>query len=179
LSTFRYFAYGSNMLTERLVRRCPSAVPVGPAVARGYRLRFAKTGRDGSGKATLVRDPAQRVHGVLFTIETRDLEALHRAEGVGIGYDYQQSFRVTGPDSSNILASTYIGVGNAYDDNLKPFDWYRALVLAGATHHRLPDDYLDQIRGIVAEPDPDKTRAGRIEALDILESAGFEHLVGG
>ncbi len=179
MNTFRYFAYGSNMLTERLVRRCPSAAPAGPAAALEYRLRFAKTGRDGSAKATLVRDPAQMVHGVLFAIETCELDALHSAEGAGVGYDYQQSFRVTGPDGKEIQASTYIGVCHAYNDSLKPFDWYRALVLAGATQHCLPDDYLDQFRGIVVEPDPDKSRVGRIEALEILKSAGFEHLVGG
>ncbi len=177
MSTFQYFAYGSNMLTERLVRRCPSAVAVGPATAKGYRLRFAKTGRDGSGKATLVADRDQTVHGVLFAIANNDLDALHRAEGAGIGYDFQQSFRVTGLDGGGIVAGTYIGAVAAYDDSLKPFNWYRALVLAGATQHRLPPYYLDRFRWTSVQPDPEITRPGRIEALDILNSSGFGHLV--
>lgn len=167
------------MLTERLVRRCPSAVPVGPATARGYRLRFAKTGRDGSGKATLVRDHDQSVHGVLFTIGTCDLDALHSAEGAGVGYDYEPSFPVIGPDNGDIYAGIYIGARAAYDDSLKPFDWYRALVLAGATQHCLPVDYLDEFRRVAIQPDPDGSRAGRIEALEVLKSAGFEYLDGG
>lgn len=45
-----YFAYGSNMLTERLIARTPSARPVGTSLLPGHRLTFHKRGRDGSGK---------------------------------------------------------------------------------------------------------------------------------
>ena len=51
--TFLYFSYGSNMLTERLRARCPSANCIGIATATGYALEFSKSSVDGSGKATL------------------------------------------------------------------------------------------------------------------------------
>jgi hypothetical protein len=53
-ASFLFFAYGSNMLTERLRERCPDARPLGTAIARGYLLSFSKRSKDGSAKATLV-----------------------------------------------------------------------------------------------------------------------------
>lgn len=50
--TFRYFAYGSNMLTEWLRGRCPSTEPIGIAIAANHKLRFGKRSIDKSGKAT-------------------------------------------------------------------------------------------------------------------------------
>ena len=37
--SFLFFAYGSDMLTERLRERCPEARPLGAAIARGARIR--------------------------------------------------------------------------------------------------------------------------------------------
>lgn len=55
----KYFAYGSNMLTERLRARCPSAHPIGTGIAMGFRLNFSKRGEDGSGKAMLTKQSGQ------------------------------------------------------------------------------------------------------------------------
>ena len=35
---YAYFAYGSNLLPERLFQRCPTAVPYAPAILPNYRL---------------------------------------------------------------------------------------------------------------------------------------------
>ena len=48
LNSSLYFAYGSNMLTARLHKRCPSARILGTAVAPGLVLRFWKRSKDGS-----------------------------------------------------------------------------------------------------------------------------------
>ena len=45
--SFITFAYGSNMLTSRLRRRCPSAMPLGVATLIGYELRWHKKSKDG------------------------------------------------------------------------------------------------------------------------------------
>jgi hypothetical protein len=44
---FKCFAYGSNMLTERLLA---AAVPIGVGSIRGYTLQFWKASKGGSGK---------------------------------------------------------------------------------------------------------------------------------
>ena len=82
-----YFAYGSNMLHERLQRRVPSAVPMGIAILDGYRLVFHKKSVDGSAKCDLVLDDASKAYGVLFQMKEEELPFLDRAEGVGFGYE--------------------------------------------------------------------------------------------
>ena len=47
----RYFAYSSNMLTDRLRERVPSATAIGIGQLAGHSLRWDKRSeRDGSGK---------------------------------------------------------------------------------------------------------------------------------
>jgi gamma-glutamylcyclotransferase len=42
-----------------------------------------------------------------------------------------------------------------------PYDWYKALVIAGAREHGLPADYIAALAAAPAKPDPDKIRAAR------------------
>jgi hypothetical protein len=81
MDTFKYFAYGSNMLTERLRERCPSAKAIGVAVAFGYALEFSKRSSDYSGKATIVRSRKSEEHvfGVVFEIAMSERAALDKA----------------------------------------------------------------------------------------------------
>ena len=67
MTKFLCYAYGSNMLTERLKARCTSALPVGIAFRRGFAIAFSTRSVDGSGKATLLpqSDPASLAWGVL------------------------------------------------------------------------------------------------------------------
>lgn len=78
MTTFLYFAYGSNMLTPRLVVRCRTAAAIGRATATGHRLAFDKRSKDGSGKATLIADPAHTVPGVLVRLDVSDQSALDK-----------------------------------------------------------------------------------------------------
>ena len=84
-----YFAYGSNMLTARLLSRCSGAEKIEPAFLTGYTLCFDKRSRDGSGKCTIrhTGSPSDVVHGVLFTIPQSQVPSLDRAEGEGTDYD--------------------------------------------------------------------------------------------
>ena len=88
-STFKYFAYGSNMLKCRLCAkdRCPSAKVIGMGYIEGRRLTFDKLSQDGSGKcdAELTNRPTDRVYGVIFEIALTEKDALARAEGLGKG----------------------------------------------------------------------------------------------
>jgi hypothetical protein len=82
VTKFKYFAYGSNMLTEWLRQRCPSAEPVGIAEAVNFSIEFSKLSGDKSGKATLIRSN-RRSLGVVFEISDAELRALDEAEGNG------------------------------------------------------------------------------------------------
>jgi len=81
-----YFAYGSNMLEQRLKDRVKSAEFLLNAWIRGYEVRFRKMSIDGSGKADLVQtgDLEDIVHGVVYQFDPNEREALAAAEP---GYD--------------------------------------------------------------------------------------------
>ena len=90
--TFYYFAYGSNMLTTRLERRCRGAFPVGRADAVDHAIEFSKLSKDKSGKATLRHTNGGRTPGVVFKIPITELGRLDKCEGVGQGYERCDAF---------------------------------------------------------------------------------------
>lgn len=173
--SFLYLAYGSNMLTQRLRHRCPSARPVGTAMVPGHALEFTKPGQDQSGKATLTGTAAQGVHtpGVLFEIDKVDLPSLDKAEAAGVGYDRHDAFDVLLPGTGERLAATtYLAIDTS--PHLKPFDWYLALVLAGAHEHGLDARHIAMLGRTEYEVDSHASRAGRAEALKALAAHGHD-----
>ena len=173
MAMFLYFAYGSNMLTARLqaLNRCPTAIPVGVALAPALRFVYGKRSRDGSGKATLT--PISRAclpaHGVLFEISDVERAALDRAEGNGYETRHDISL-VRLRDGETVQAVTYVSSAEMFDDSLRPYDWYRALVLAGAWEHRLPKVYIRHLCDLSATRDPLPERKERQAALSLLGS---------
>lgn len=159
------------MLTERLQARCPSARPVGNAIATGYSLEFFKRSKDGSGKATLVEstNPKSLVFGVLFEIKEDERHLLDKAEGEGRGYDRVDDFIVDSLSTkARLSATTYIAPSSAIDRKLEPFNWYLDLVLAGSEQHDLPKEYVDQLRERSSANDKNTNRKPVIEARDAI-----------
>jgi len=172
-----YFAYGSNMLVERITAptRVPTAVQKGIARLDGYRLTFGKLsirsngGR--SGKGDIVEQPDGAVYGVLY--EVPDFEALDRVEGVASG-DYRRVMvRVNSVELGEVEAAVYVADRTA--DSLLPYHWYKGLVLAGAEQHGLPEEYVNHyIRSISSIPDAGGEEfADFREARSILEPLGY------
>ena len=159
----RYFAYGSNMLLARLRERTPSAVAVGRGVLAGHRLAFHKVGRDGSGKCDIHAGDAAGsvVHGVLFHLHPGEKAALDEAEGLGRGYGIRRVEIETA--AGRIQAFSYYAT--RIEAGLRPFHWYRDLVLAGAREHGLPERYIDRIAAVPAVADPDPARSRAAERL--------------
>jgi hypothetical protein len=164
-----YFGYGSNMLLSRLRRRVPSAEPVMNAALPDHGLRFHKRSRDGSGKCNIIADGTETVHGVVFEVSSEDLNALDEAEQQGRRYR-RRSVTVHGTNTS-IEAFAYVADPFYVDDALHPYEWYHALVLAGAHQHGLPDSYIARIEAMPTIPDPDRERRRSHHAL--LENAGY------
>ncbi len=171
---FYYFAYGSNMLTERLRARCPSANLIGNASKDNYVLEFNKRSKDGSGKATLRREagPGRRVVGVLFEIESTEKKRLDQAEGRGKGYDRCDSFIVRLANGGDPI-DTACYVATETDHHLKPYDWYLALVVGGAREHHLDEEYIAHLSQFSYEDDECLERHERKVALEALEKSGF------
>jgi gamma-glutamylcyclotransferase len=161
--TFLYFAYGSNMFARRLAARTPSAVRITTAFVEGRRFAFDKVSTDGSGKCDIeaTGNPANRVYGVLFRIATAEERALDEAEGLGHGYRKDDITVVT--SEGTIAAIAYFATEK--DLKHRPYDWYKAFVLQGATENALPTAYIELIRAVPSQPDCDTSRRARNEAL--------------
>lgn len=168
--TFLYFAYGSNMLTRRLLERTPSARVVGVAKLADHELRWHKVGKDGSGKCDFVRAAAPQscVHGVVFEIAVADKAALDLAEGIGKGYKECEVEVQTAHGATAVW--TYCATN--IDPLAKPYTWYKALVVAGAKEHGLPSAHVAALEAAVAKEDPKPERAARNELLVAASCAG-------
>ncbi len=170
-NSFVYFAYGSNMLERRILARCPSAKVIGHAYIYGFLFTFEKQGEDQSGKAGLLQTqaPEPSVHGVLYNITMSELPLLDKAEWEGRGYDRHDKLTTTlAATGKMIKASTYVATN--LGANLRPFDWYKALVLAGAQEHALPSYWIAKLKAVEAIKDPVSDRKSRLHALELLRS---------
>ena len=80
---FLYFAYGSNLSTERIHLNNPSAVAKGPALLKGFKLNFNYESNRWRGcAATIEHDPSSEVYGVLWELDNEHLSTLDDQEGV-------------------------------------------------------------------------------------------------
>lgn len=171
----KYFAYGSNMLTERLTWRVPDARCLGIARALGRRLVFHKLSVDKSGKCDLPKtgNNSDVVYGVLFDVPDSQRSALDDAEGLNCGYK-DAPIEILDAHSRPVRAIGYFATDNAIDPGLVPFDWYHCLVVSGARQHHLPGDYILSIAAVRTVPDPEPKRKSRLEALQALKNANVE-----
>jgi gamma-glutamylcyclotransferase len=155
----RYFAYGSNLHPVRLRERVSAAVLLGAAALPGHVLRFHKRGRDGSGKcdAAWTGGGGDRVLGALYRLGPTDVAVLDAIEGAGRGYRVQEVRVETG--AGTLAAFAYLADPAAIDPAAVPWDWYKALVLAGARHHGFGASYVAAIEAVPSRPDRDSRRA--------------------
>jgi gamma-glutamylcyclotransferase (GGCT)/AIG2-like uncharacterized protein YtfP len=129
-----YFAYGSNMDTAAMARRCPASRPLG--LARLARHRFAILQ---AGYATVVRDPRSTVHGILYNLALADVAALDRYESIARGLYRKMIQPVLRKEGGSLRALVYVGAGPSGG---RPRPGYMEGVIAGARSAGLPDSYL-------------------------------------
>ena len=79
------FAYGSNMWSAQMEKRCPQSKKVGVARLLDYRWIISARGY-----ANVVKSMNDYVEGVLFEISARDEVSLDEKEGVSLG-SYQKA----------------------------------------------------------------------------------------
>ena len=147
----------------RLPERAPGSVLVGGGEASGFELRFHKRGADGSGKCDLVATGSteQAVWGAVWVVAESELLSLDRSEGVG----YRRVWVEVEVRGDRVGATTYMAVAGTIDPSLVAFDWYRAIVVAGAREVGLPEAWVERLEAQPARPDPDCERSDRFLAL--------------
>ena len=156
-----YFAYGSNLHPARLGDRTPSAQLVTTGFIGGRQLVFHKVGRDGSAKcdALHTENPDSTVFGALFRLDRRDIPTLDTFEALGAGYD--REILSVSTSTGTLQAFAYIAQAQYVDPDLKPFHWYKQLVIAGAELHQFPDRYITAISAVHSKADPQPQRAAK------------------
>lgn len=168
----RYAAYGSNLHPLRLSRRVASARLLGAAFLPGWSLHFHKRSADESGKCNIQRGSAG-VHFAVYDMSRADRLILDGIEGVGSGYEL---VKLEIPGFGECFS--YTASESHIDDRLQPYDWYRALVLAGARALGFPKDYVAGIAGTRARRDPDARRHEQMwDLVGSIEVQGL-HLPG-
>ena len=167
MAMLRYFAYGSNMLRERLVARVSTAQGVAVGVVRDYRFDFAKVSVDGSGKGDMVASPGDEVWGVLYEFDADQKAALDEHEG----RHYRAREVVVSTPSGDETAWAYIAEPHRRDPSKVPYDWYLALIIAGARQGGLPEAYIQAVEATAFDVDGEEDRGTRQEALAALAEA--------
>lgn len=165
-TTLLYFAYGSNMATERLGERISTAKKIATAKLVQHRLTFAKKGFDGSGKCDVEEndDPESRVYGVVYEIPADAKAILDRFEGDRYT-SKTVSLKTTQGQQLEAFCYSVEDKERYTNSALKPYQWYHHHVLFGAQQADLPQSYIAALKKIDAIQDGDKDRAAREMAI--------------
>jgi gamma-glutamylcyclotransferase len=86
---------------------------------------------------------------------------LDEKEGLGRGYGERVVKVVTSTGSGTAV----IYYATSIDPGLRPYDWYRDLVVAGAREHVLPEEYVRALEAVPSVTDPDSARAKKKRKL--------------
>lgn len=166
--TATVFAYGSNMLTTRMKERASSARLIAPALLERFALRWHKRSDDGSGKCSIEETGRREdfVWGVLYELNAMDKTKLDKIEGLGKGYGERRVMVLS--DGKTLSAVAYYAT--SVDPHVRPYDWYRELVIAGAREQGLPPEYIQGLETTIFVQDLNKVRAARErEAIRLLK----------
>jgi nucleoside phosphorylase len=151
-----YFAYGSNLSTAQMSRRCPEACVIGPATLADWALTFdVDAPQLGGAAAGIRRSPGSRVHGVLYALTPADQARLHRAEAGG----YEPRSVVVSFAEGGREHDAYVYVPLAERAPPPPERWrpplgYLRTMIRGAREHGLRE-LLASLEGLAARPTSD------------------------
>ncbi len=145
----KYFAYGSNMHTERLLARCPSAKCTGIAKIHRYKLSLNKPSSDGSAKANVIYTGSAKdiVWGVTYEISRKEVKLLDKCEGVPVHYT-RRKCRLTDYYGNRTRGWIYIAKDIYKSSPALPYVDYMAHIVKGAKQNRLPIYYVMQLEAI-------------------------------
>lgn len=174
MSTFLYFAYGSNTGEARIKKRCNSAKKISYASLNKYLLKFNKKSTDGSYKANLkyTNNELNMVYGVIYEISNEQQRELDVAEGYRLSQTGEvnsshkkyvpQKIEVLNIDSDlNVEVLTYIAQGEETAPNPTIYDWYLYHIISGAEASNLPAEYIAKLKEIKTTEDTNVERKNR------------------
>ncbi|XP_028926970.1 gamma-glutamylcyclotransferase [Ornithorhynchus anatinus] len=147
---FLYFAYGSNLLRERLQLGNPSATFYCVAHLQGFKLDFGNhQGRISTswhgGIATIAESPGDEVWGVVWKMSTNNLCSLDKQEGVGSGMYVPIEVSVHTQEGKVLTCRSY-QMNDYVSDDISP--QYKKVICMGAKQNGLPSEYQKKLEAI-------------------------------
>ncbi|CAH0554567.1 unnamed protein product [Brassicogethes aeneus] len=154
---FLYFAYGSNLLAQRIHINNPSAQRAGIGKLKDYQLDFITYSKRWRGaSATIVNKTGSHVWGALWQIDNTHMESLDRQEGVENNLYFPLNVELDTPEGKTVIARVYQqtktpetleNIENLPDDR-KPSAVYLGTILKGAEESKLPEEYKEWLHRI-------------------------------
>ncbi len=141
-TAFEYFAYGSNMLTERITDRLGPVEKTGLGILRNHQLVFNRLGTYlPGGVASVVPRLGSDVLGVIWKIDAVQLKTLdiiedpeaYSRETVGVDLEHNNS----------VECLTYISLAQGYHP---PSEEYLSYLIQGAEEHGFPARYVRNLK---------------------------------
>ena len=158
-----YFAYGSNLHPVRLMERVSSAELIGVAKHPNHALAFHKKSNDGSSKCNMLNSESGLIYGAMYKLQPAHKSELDKFEGKGNGYiDNQIMLK---HNQIEYTCFTYLAQQSHIAESLKPYHWYKKLVILGAQYLEFPGAYISSIESVESMKDPDTKRRKEKEAL--------------
>lgn len=144
-STIMYFAYGSNMDSNRLHNRIGDV----SSSERAYLSRFQFQYNKLSYKldrvyANIMPENHSVVWGVLIEVDEAQLDKLDDDEGVENGHYRREKVTVVTDQNIEIEALTYVSEEKWVRSGLQPKEVYRNFCIRGAEEFNLPQEYVNQ-----------------------------------
>jgi gamma-glutamylcyclotransferase (GGCT)/AIG2-like uncharacterized protein YtfP len=124
-----YFAYGSNLNKQQMLKRCPDAKPKFSAILPNYKLIFTGWVREWHGGTASIKPfRGSKVAGAVYDISEKDLLKLDKYENYPVTYD-RINVLLLKEDGQAVKAMTYIK--RMQSDESKPSPEYLAVVRQG------------------------------------------------
>lgn len=166
----RYFAYGSNMDEKAMAGRCPKSVAIGPAVLRGHALVIMP-----EGYASVMRNRASSVYGLVWDLALSDVAALDAYENIAGGL-YRKILQPVALLSGG-RAQALVYAGNSAGGGV-PKDGYLEQIVSHCERLNFPAGYVHYVRAL-ANPQPSSGSAkygNRIQRDRSLKNADVRAL---
>lgn len=145
---FLYFAFGSNLLKQRLQLKNPTAAFFTTGRLKDYELKFGFWGAEASswhgGVATIEHCPGTEVWGVIWILSKENLSSLDEQEAVAKGA-YSPLEVCVETKQGSLICRTY------QMNNFKaspPSPQYKEVLCLGAEQNGLPEEYLNRLKAI-------------------------------
>lgn len=151
-----YFAYGSNMLTKRIIQNAPSANFVDIGELEKYKLEFYfYTDKWKGCYSTITYDCNSSIYGIIWSIDDTDIKSLDQEELVDQNVYTKIPVIIKSFSDDPRTSRVYSCFSYILTDyiryipcNNQPSVTYLTTIVNGAIEHKLPNQYIETLKKI-------------------------------